>query len=146
MRRRVSGGISLVELVVIAVIIVILTAVAIPLMSANRARARADEAESRLGAIRRALKVMQADTSAFNRDLNGNAIGSGNVVGVVPGIQDGDLDGRWFSDESYVIADITASNFAVKVNGSVSTAPESDEVVGVVITMDQDGRVKRSGL
>ena len=52
------AGFTLVELMVVAVIVAILAAVAIPLMSANKTRAMATEAEAGCGTIRTAFRAM----------------------------------------------------------------------------------------
>lgn len=146
MKSNRKAGFTLVELMVVAIIVAILAAVAIPLMSANKARARATEAESALGTVRSALRAMYAETDAYNKDLNGNTLGAGAVAGVIPGIRDGDLDGRWFSDECYAITSISTSNYLLTATGASSSAPKADEVDGVVITMNQDGNIVRTGL
>jgi prepilin-type N-terminal cleavage/methylation domain-containing protein len=146
MNRKNKAGFTLVELMVVAIIVAILAAVAIPLMSANKARARATEAESALGTVRSALRAMYAETDAYNRDLNGNTIAAGAVIPSVPGIRAGDLDGRWFSDECYTITSISASNYVLRAAGANSTAQQAAEVSTVVITLDQDGDITRAGL
>ncbi len=144
--RKNCEGFTLVELMVVAVIVAILAAVAIPLMSANKMRARVTEAESALGTVRSAMRALLAETEAYNVDINGNAIVAGSIAGVVPGIRAGDLDGRWFSDEAYTITSITASNYVIQAKGDDSTATKNTEVAGVVITMDEDGELTRSGI
>ncbi len=139
-------GFTLVELMVVAVIVAILAAVAIPLMSANKKRAMATEAEAALGTVRSSLRAMYAETSAYNVNVNGGAIAAGAVVGAVPGISAGDLDGRFFSDEAYAITSITSSNYLLTATGNNSTATKAADVAGIVITLNQDGTFNRTGL
>ncbi len=143
-----KSGFTLVELMVVAVIVAILAAVAIPLMSGNRNRAIATEAESGLGTIRTALRTMFAQTGAYNEDLNGAAIAAGGVAGVVPGIRAGDLLGRYFDDSDYSITAIGATTYALRCGGNsaASTAPVKAQANGIVLTMDQAGTVTRAGL
>jgi type II secretory pathway pseudopilin PulG len=132
---------------VVAVIVAILAAVAIPLMSANRRRAMATEAESALGTVRTALRATFAQTQAYNVDLDGNPIAAGGgVAGVVPGIAAGDLDGRYFDDAAYDITAVAAGTYTVTATGNNSGAPEAAQVAGVVITIDNNGAFTRAGL
>jgi prepilin-type N-terminal cleavage/methylation domain-containing protein len=141
-----KGGFTLVELMVVAIIVAILAAVAIPLMSANKMRARVTEAEAGLGTVRSAMRAMMAETDSCQTRPDGTALPSGPVAGVVPGIRGGDLNGRWFNDAAYSIAVSSASNYVVTATGASSTAPKASEVNGVVVTMNQDGAITRTGL
>jgi len=62
------------------------------------------------------------------------------------GLKAGDLNGRWFSDESYKASSITASNYVITCTGSDSMAQQKADVAGVVITVNQDGDFTRTGL
>jgi prepilin-type N-terminal cleavage/methylation domain-containing protein len=146
-RRNRKSGFTLVELMVVAVIVAILAAVAIPLMTANKKRAMATEAEAGLGTIRTALRAMYAQTSAYNEDLDGGAIAAGGgVAGVIPGIAAGDLDGRYFDDAAYDITAIAAGTYTVTATGNDSGAPEAAEVAGVSVTLNEAGAFTRAGL
>ena len=143
-----KSGFTLVELMVVAVIVAILAAVAIPLMSGNKKRAIATEAEAGLGTVRSALRAMYAQTSDYSEDLNGGAIAAGAVVGQVPGINAGDLKGRYFDDSDYSITAIGATTYDLQCagNSAASTAPAKAEADGITITMDEEGAISRSGL
>ncbi len=143
-----KSGFTLVELMVVAVIVAILAAVAIPLMSGNRNRAIATEAEAGLGTIRTALRAMFAQSNAYNVNLDGAAIAVGGVAGVVPGIRAGDLLGRYFDDSDYSITAIGAATYALRCGGNsaASTAPVKAQANGIVITMNQDGTITRAGI
>jgi len=145
-KQNAKSGFTLVELMVVAVIVSILAAVSIPLMTANKKRAMATEAEASLGSVRTTLRAMFAQTSAYNVDLNGSAIGAGGVAGVVPGIAVGDLDGRYFDDAAYAITAIGANAYTLTATGDNSTAPEASEVAGVLVTMNEVGLLSRTGL
>lgn len=144
MKIHSKKGFTLVELMVVAIIVAILAAVAIPLMSANKRRAMATEAEAGLGTIRSSLRALYAQTSDYTDDASGGTIGTGAVVGNVPGISDGDLDGRFFSDESYTITAVGTDSYVLQSSGDASTATEASEVAGVTITLDEDGEFTRT--
>ena len=145
--RKGQSGFTLVELMIVAIIVAILAAVAIPLMSANKSRARATEAEAGLGTVRSCLRAMLAETGAYNKRSDGTTIVAGSLaVGNVSGLKAGDLNGRWFSDESYKASSITASNYVITCTGSDSMAAQKADVAGVVVTINQDGDFTRTGL
>lgn len=146
MKRNSKSGFTLVELMVVAVIVAILAAVAIPLMTGSRKRAMATEAEAGLGTMRTAMRAMYAQTGAYNKDLDGNAIAAGSAATTIPGINSGDLDGKYFDDAAYTISAVGATTYTLTANGGNSTAPEHADVSGVTITLDQDGTFTRSGL
>ena len=131
---------------VVAVIVSILAAVAIPLMKGNTKAAIATEAEQALGHVRTALRATYVQSGAYNRNLDGNAITVGPVVGAVPGISTGDLNGRYFSDESYQLTLLGANTYTITGTGDDSTAVQASDAVGIVITLDETGTATRSGL
>jgi prepilin-type N-terminal cleavage/methylation domain-containing protein len=139
MEMRSKSGFTLVELMIVAVIVAILAAVSIPLMSANKKRAMATEAEAALGTIRAALRSMYVQSGAYNLDLNGDAIADGSSVTNVPGIGPGDLDGRYFTEDDYTLTDLEAASYTL-------TAVGTGEVAGVTITLDEAGKFVRTGL
>ncbi len=124
-------GFTLVELMVVAVIVAILAAVAIPLMSANKTRAMATEAEAGCGTVRTALRAMYAETDAYNENLNGDEVAE---IDDIPGISNGDLDGKYFSHGDYTLSDMGAETYTVTATGA-----EGTDVDGVVISLDQNG-------
>ncbi len=140
MKRTRKSGFTLVELMVVAVIVAILAAVAIPLMSGNKRRAMATEAEAALGSIRTALRAMYAETKAYNRDPNGGTILAGTSCTNIPGVTAEDLEGKYFKPGDYRIASITETTYRIQAVGSTG------DVAGVTITLDQDGNFERQGL
>ncbi len=129
--KRNRDGFTLVELMVVAVIVAILAAVAIPLMSANKTRAMATEAEAALGTIRTVLRGMYAETGAYNVDLDGATITSTDPIDL-PGLSAGDLDGKYFSDSDYTMS-LGATTYTLTATGSGA------DVGSVQITLNQDG-------
>ncbi len=146
MRRNRKRGFTLVELMVVAIIVAILAAVAIPMMMRNRQRAMITEAESGLGTMRTALRAMFAQTRAYNVTPTGTALAAGAAAADIPGIQVGDLDGRYFDDDAYSIRAIGANTFTLVAQGDDSGAGEAAEVAGILITLNQDGAIVRTGL
>ena len=143
-RQARKRGFTLVELMVVAVIVAILAAVAIPLMSANKSRAIMTEAEAGLGMLRSSLRTLYAETSAYNKDRNGNAISTGSITNI-PGVNVNDLTGRWFNAPAYTLSAVGASTFTVTATGNNSTAPNASDVAGLVVTLDDTGTFTRTG-
>jgi prepilin-type N-terminal cleavage/methylation domain-containing protein len=141
MKNAKKSGFTLVELMVVAIIVALLAAVAIPLMSANRKRAASTEGEAGLGTVRSALRAVYAQRGVYNQNLSGAAISAGAVAGIVPGIQTNDLRGAYFNDSHYTISAIAADTYTLQVSGSTNR-----NVVGVTITLNQDGVFTYTGL
>ncbi|MCX7819320.1 MAG: type II secretion system GspH family protein [Kiritimatiellae bacterium] len=140
MRTKGKSGFTLVELMVVAVIVAILAAVAIPLMSGNKKRAMATEAEAALGSVRTALRAMYAETKAYNKDPNGNTISQNDPVTKIPGVTAEDLEGKYFKSTDYTIAAIGVDTYTIQAKGSTG------EVAGVTITLNEKGEFTRTGL
>jgi type IV pilus assembly protein PilA len=137
--RKSKNGFTLVELMVVAVIVAILAAVAIPLMSGNKKRAMATEAEAALGSIRTSLRAMYAETKAYNKDPNGTTIVAGSVTNI-PGVTAEDLVGKYFGSSDYSIEAIGATTYSIQAIGS------TNDVVGVTIKLNEAGTFNRTGL
>lgn len=133
-----KAGFTLVELMVVAIIVAILAAVAIPLMSGNRRRAAATEAEAALGTARSALRAVLAEHGSYNA---GGTIVAGNIAGGIPGIQAGDFNGKFWSDDNYDIISITASSYLLRATGSTN-----NNASGVTIDLNQNGDFTRTGI
>ena len=145
MTRNKKSGFTLVELMVVAVIVAILAAVAIPLMTGNRTRAMATEAEAALGTMRTTLRAMYAQTGSYVLDLDGDAFAVGAAT-TIPGINAGDLDGKYFDDAAYSITAIGAKTYTLTAAGASSTAPNNTDVAAITITLDDEGKFTRTGL
>ena len=140
-----KAGFTLVELMVVAIIVAILAAVAIPLMSGNKRRAMATEAESTLGQLRTAMRVNMAETGRYDKDSAGNSIdelytGAGGTY-PIPGVNANDLDGKYWARGQYSIVGTVTSN-AYKFQVLSTTGVTAN----ITITLDQDGTFVRTGL
>ena len=71
MNRKNKLGFTLVELMVVAIIVAILAAVAIPLMSGNKKKAQATEAQAGAGTIKTLVRIMQAQGDTAPTTLAG---------------------------------------------------------------------------
>jgi type IV pilus assembly protein PilA len=135
-------GFTLVELMVVAVIVAILAAVAIPLMSANKTRAMATEAEAGCGTIRTAFRAMYAETSDYSKDLNKADVTASPTS--LPGISAGDLDGKYFDDGCYKLSDLAATTYTITCTGAASGTADKADVAKVVVTLNQTGAMTRT--
>lgn len=137
--RGACRGFTLVELMVVAVIVAILAAVAVPLMSVNRKRAMATEAEAALGTVRGAMRAMYAETRDYSKSITGETIVPGSVT-VIPGVGPVDLEGRFFTSVDYTVESVGTTSFVLCCTGA------SGDVVGVTVRIDENGTITRSGL
>lgn len=106
MDKRTKAGFTLIELMVVAIIIAILAAVAIPLMSQNKKKAQATEAQTGCGAIRTAIRVMQAGGETFPA-----------AWANMKGLQASDLDGTYFTGATDYSWSGAYSNYVITVSG-----------------------------
>ncbi len=111
MNKKSKAGFTLIELMVVAIIVAILAAVAIPLMSANKKRAYATEAQAGCSSIRTALRVLQADDAV-------PAAGTYTMPTGIKGIQPGDLNGTYFDEGNYVVVLANSSNYVITVTAN----------------------------
>ena len=135
-KKKKRSGFTLVELMVVAVIVAILAAVAVPLMSANKKRAMATEAEAGCGVVRTAIRTYYAEHGALP------AAGLASSLDL---ISTNDLDGVYFDTGCYSFT-VAGNNYTITGAGSLSGAPQASEVAGVTIQLDQDGAWTRTGL
>ena len=107
MNRKNKLGFTLVELMVVAIIVAILAAVAIPLMSGNKKKAQATEAQAGAGAIKMLVRIMQAQGDTAPTTLAG-----------VKGLSTADLDGTYFINTDYSYSGSGYSNMIITVSGT----------------------------
>jgi len=141
-----KSGFTLVELMVVAIIVAILAAVAIPLMSGNKKRAMSTEAEAALGTIRTQLRVMYAETGTYATNQNGTALNTAGSIWQIPGVNQTDLDGKYWETNSYSFATAptgVGTNYILQATFVTGCDPA---LSGVTITLNAAGVFTRSGL
>lgn len=120
--NRKKAGFTLVELMVVAIIVAILAAVAIPLMSGNKKRAAATEAQAAISSIWTAERMYYADKGAY-------VSAPSPVDTTLPGINANDLMGKYFDHSSYSVV-ATATTLTITAN---QAAVKSDGISGTVV-------------
>ncbi len=136
--KRNRHGFTLVELMVVAIIVAILAAVSISIMTANKNRAIATEAEAGCGTIKTALRVYFAEHNAYpNADAGTSATN-------LPGILSTDLNGTYFSAPCYTFRS-DATSYDVTANGANSTAPKAISAQGITVSIDEEGNWTTTG-
>lgn len=129
MKSQGRWGFTLVELMVVAIIVAILAAVAVPLMMTNRDHAIATEAQTGLGTVRNALNIYKVGNGQYPVSEQGKDLGRVSVLTVKPG----DLDGKYFRTDHYVLTTVTPSNFVITATCYTNTA------AGKTVTLDERG-------
>ncbi len=122
-------GFTLVELMVVAVIVAILAAVAVPLMAGNRRKAIATEGQAGLGTIRNAMRVYKSEKGQYPASESGKIIKDAPILNV----RSGDLEGKYFKTDNYVLTTVTPSNFII-----TATVYTNDNT-GRTVTLDEQG-------
>lgn len=142
--RRAISGFTLVELMVVAIIVAILAAVAIPLMSGNRRRVMATEAETYLGNMRTQLRLLYAETGTYATNRNGDLVDS---VWKVPGVNPSDMSGRYWSTNAFSFSTPPTglgTNYVLQADGSASGC--HPDLQNITITLTCNGVFVRTGL
>ncbi|MEI8141039.1 MAG: prepilin-type N-terminal cleavage/methylation domain-containing protein [bacterium] len=126
--RKNKAGFTLVELMVVAIIVAILAAVAIPLMTGNKKKAMATEAQAALGSIRTAMQVYKAENGNFptaNAGTHPYAIANFTI-------KTNDLAGKYFADGDYTVQS-AAATYTATATGSTG------DVNGLTVTLTEAG-------
>ena len=145
-QRNRKAGFTLVELMVVAIIVAILAAVAIPLMSGNKKRAMASEAQSALGTLRTQMRVMYANTSNYATNSNMQQV---QGVANIDGVNMADLAGKYWSTNAYSFFTLPngaqqGTNYVLQADGSQAGCDPA--LSTVLIKLDGNGTFTTSGL
>lgn len=119
-------GFSLVELMVVAIIVAILATVTVSIMSGNRRRAWATEAQTGCGSVRTALRVILADRGQYP------IMSDEPIYPKILGLAANELDGTYFITSDYRVTS-TPSNYVITCTGSKTV------VAGGTVILDSDG-------
>lgn len=124
-----KAGFTLVELMVVAIIVAILAAVAVPLMMANRDQAIATEGQTGLGVVRTAMNLYKLEHGHYPVSEQGKNLESASGLT----LKLGDLDGKYFKTDHYVLTTVTPSNYVITATCFTNSA------VGKTVTIDETG-------
>ncbi len=125
-----KSGFTLVELMVVAIIVAILAAVAIPLMSGNKKRAMATEAEAGIGTLITQARVYLAENDRYPA-----------TKADMKTVSSSDLDGQFFSYGDYTYTGSDSNTYSVAVVGT-ATSGRGDglgKADGLEVSIDQTG-------
>ncbi|VGO17539.1 Type II secretion system protein G [Pontiella desulfatans] len=114
-KKNKKSGFTLVELMVVAIIVAILAAVAIPLMSGNKDRAMATEAQTGCSTIATAMRMHYVEHGNFTAITDPADLG---------GIKaEADLNGTYFLGNGYTITPgADGNNYTITADGSGDAA------------------------
>ena len=113
-KKNKKSGFTLVELMVVAIIVAILAAVAIPLMSGNKLRAAATEGQAGISTIYTAERVYKAENDTY-------VDAATPVDTTLPGINPGDLEGKYFTHASYSVSGAGTDAMIIKTSATKVT-------------------------
>jgi len=127
-----TKGFTLIELMVVILIVGILAAVAIPIMRGRIDSAKWSEGKAGAGSVRTAARAFCAE-----KGVNGGGTWA-NVTLANLGFTNADLDGKYFSHDSYTLAFTGYDDYLVTVDASDSTMADKPTTPDQM-TIDENG-------
>lgn len=136
-----KNAFTLIELIIVVIIIAILAAIAMPIMSNMKARAIAAEAMTGMNAIRTSLQqyyVEHGTNEGLNWHIGNNPPErfpglsirtTGNYGDLATDGAPAALDGKYLSQDCYLITISDFANFTLICNTDYNTNPKNEEVV-----------------
>ncbi|MHC4693692.1 MAG: type IV pilin protein [Planctomycetota bacterium] len=136
MERR--KGFTLIELMVVIFIVGILAAVAIPIMRGRIDAAKWSEGKAGAGSIRTAARAFCAEKGPNWGGVWANVTLADLGFNLVNAADGDDLDGKYFTNESYAVAFTGYDTYTITVTAASSLRAEKPTNPAVV-TLNQDG-------
>jgi prepilin-type N-terminal cleavage/methylation domain-containing protein len=140
-RRTRSAGFTLIELMVVIFIVGILSAVAIPLMRGRADSAKWSEGRTAAGSIRTAARAFCAEKGSAYPYAGTPLCDLGFDLRSCPAHVAGapsDLDGRYFTEECYIITWNGYNDFLIAVDAAASLSGDAPSAP-LQATMDDAG-------
>jgi prepilin-type N-terminal cleavage/methylation domain-containing protein len=120
-RSKSKKGFTLIELMIVIFIISILSAVAIPYMRNRTEAAKWSEGKAIAGSIRTTARSFCSDKGPMFDYASINGPGAIQAIG----FEDGDLDGKYFTDDCFSIQFSPTGDYLITVDATQSKSGDS---------------------
>jgi prepilin-type N-terminal cleavage/methylation domain-containing protein len=143
MQVRHQRGFTLIEVMMTIMIAGVLATATTPLVTHSIQKARRTEAMAGLGAVRRAMRMYYIEHGTY-KDPQFTPGRKVTFAQILP-LTDTDLEGRYFSSDSYTFERVKRRTYRITCRGSDSTAPSADAVAGMTLHINQKGDIWTGG-